>query len=167
MKLQFKFWLRGVACQIESFSAMSADAQVITFEDGWSVIKEKITKFLSNVEGGMTMDHYKIPAREYIAIYKYVYLLLTLRCCWFHCILVCSNSKIFSMAIQRDPFNHSAPLYDKYCLEISTYIKDFVVKALREKRQQNEINVLREWPVRFENHRLVEKGLADMFTYLV
>jgi hypothetical protein len=71
------------------------------------------------------------------------------------------------MAIQRDPFNHSAPLYEKYCLEISSYLKDYVIKALRERRQQNEINFLREWPVRFENHRLVEKGLADMFTYLV
>jgi hypothetical protein len=47
------------------------ESQVITFEDGWAVIKEKITKFISNVEGGMTMDHYKIPAREYIAIYKF------------------------------------------------------------------------------------------------
>jgi hypothetical protein len=71
------------------------------------------------------------------------------------------------MSIQRDPFNWSGALYEKYCSEITTYIQTFVLPSLNEKRQLNSITFLREWPLRFDNHRLVEKGLADMFTYLV
>lgn len=80
---------------------------------------------------------------------------------------LCSCSKIFEMSIQRDPFNWSGALYEKYCSEISAYIQGSVLPSLNEKRQLNSITFLREWPLRFDNHRLVEKGLADMFTYLV
>jgi hypothetical protein len=71
------------------------------------------------------------------------------------------------MSIQRDPYNWSGKLYEKYCLEMGNYTRENVVRALSAARQRNEIAFLREWPTRFENHRLVEKGMADMFIYLV
>jgi hypothetical protein len=71
------------------------------------------------------------------------------------------------MSIQRDPYNWSGKLYEKYCLEMGNYTRENVVRALGAARQRNEIAFLREWPTRFENHRLVEKGMADMFIYLV
>jgi hypothetical protein len=78
-----------------------------------------------------------------------------------------ARSKIFEMSIQRDPYNWSGKLYEKYCLEMGNYTRENVVRALGAARQRNEIAFLREWPTRFENHRLVEKGMADMFIYLV
>lgn len=71
------------------------------------------------------------------------------------------------MSIQRDPYNWSALLYEKYCSEITAYTSSYAVLALEQKKSQNSIIFLREWPVRFENHTLLQKGLADMFTYLV
>lgn len=44
----------------------------IPFDEGWKAIKAKTSKFLENIEGGMTKDTYKIPAKEFVAIYKCV-----------------------------------------------------------------------------------------------
>lgn len=41
------------------------------YASGWAQIKSKVDIFFDNVELGMNVDTFKIPAKEYIAIYEY------------------------------------------------------------------------------------------------
>jgi hypothetical protein len=52
---------------------MAGTNSFIPFDEGWKAIKAKTSKFLENIEGGMTKDSYKIPAKEFVAIYKYTF----------------------------------------------------------------------------------------------
>ena len=63
------------------------------YESGWVQIKSKIDVFFERVEQGMKAENFRIPAKEFIAIYDL----------------------IFELCVQRDPFNFSSKLYDAYC----------------------------------------------------
>ena len=143
-------WLAPCAGGFDSFVRLRSDpavafySTVSQFDEGYARIKHKISAFLANIEGGMNKDSYKIPSSEYIQIYNVV----------------------FDMSIQRDPYNWSAQLYEKYCAEITAHVKSAAGPALEKARLQNPLAFLTEWPTRFEKHRLVEKGLSGMFVYL-
>jgi hypothetical protein len=47
-----------------------ANTTFLPFEENWNLVKAKIVTFLENIEGGMNKDSYKIPAKEFVAVYK-------------------------------------------------------------------------------------------------
>lgn len=47
-----------------------ANSAFLPFEENWNLVKAKIVTFLDNIEGGMNKDSYKIPAKEFVAVYK-------------------------------------------------------------------------------------------------
>eukprot|EP00455_Lapot_gusevi_P043272 TRINITY_DN5238_c0_g1_i4.p1 TRINITY_DN5238_c0_g1~~TRINITY_DN5238_c0_g1_i4.p1 ORF type:complete len:690 (-),score=273.95 TRINITY_DN5238_c0_g1_i4:174-2243(-) len=70
------------------------------------------------------------------------------------------------MSIQRDPYNFSAPLYEKYVQESFNYLTERVCPSLVEAHRQNDVTFLREWMRRWDNQAFVVRGLSNIFTYL-
>jgi len=73
---------------------------------------------------------------------------------------------IFKMCIQREPFNWSEPMYEKYVAAIKDYLNDTVRPALEVSRTQYETEFLKQWVKRWQNQKLVVRGLSKLFMYL-
>ena len=71
------------------------------------------------------------------------------------------------MCIQRDPDNHSEALYNRLSIAVKQYLCEMVMPEMVRARNSNEILFLREWTRRWKYQKMLVKGLAGMFTYLV
>lgn len=74
---------------------------------------------------------------------------------------------IFKMCIQRDPYNWSAEMYERYKRSILLHLQQTVAPKLEEVRKTNfDTPFLKEWKLRWTNHKLIVKGLSRLFMYL-
>jgi len=120
---------------------MSSD-DIIDLEDGWKKVKEDgIEPFLSFIEN-KERDFFK--ARDYVKLYDL----------------------IFKMCIQRDPYNWSEHMYQRYTQSILNYLLEIVRPSFNSACNSYEIAFLREWTTRWKNQKLIVKGLSKLFMYL-
>lgn len=71
------------------------------------------------------------------------------------------------MCIQRDPYNWSEEMYDRYTTAIRQYLVEKVAPALEAAKSQYDAAFLRAWALRWKNQKLVVRGLSKLFMYLV
>lgn len=78
-----------------------------------------------------------------------------------------SPSLIFLMCVQKEPYNWSRELYDRYTHVILDYCLQNMRPQLREAMQQmNDTLLMRIWVDCWRQHRLIVKGLSRLFMYL-
>lgn len=120
---------------------MSSD-DIIDLEDGYKKVKEEgIKPFLNFIETG-ERDFFR--ARDYVKLYDL----------------------IFKMCIQRDPYNWSEQMYQRYTQSILNYLLEKVRPSFNAACNSYEIAFLREWTTRWKNQKLIVKGLSKLFMYL-
>ncbi len=73
---------------------------------------------------------------------------------------------IFKMCIQREPYNWSEAMFERFTQSISDYLNSTVVPALQTSLDQYDIAFLKEWKTRWNNQKLIVQGLAKLFMYL-
>lgn len=111
-------------------------------EDGWKKIySEGFVPFTGMIESKKQKG---FPAKEFVGLYDI----------------------IFAMCIQRDPYNHSEALYEKYSSSIKEYLEGHAANELRNARAQNATVFLNEWQERWTKTTLMVKGLSRLFMYL-
>jgi len=121
---------------------MSGDEPIIELEKGFDMVrKQGIDPFLRLIE---TKDGTALKAKEFISVYDI----------------------IFKMCIQRDPYNWSEQMYQRYEQAITQYLLHTVAPKLNEARTSHDVAFLREWTLRWNNHKLIVKGLSQLFMYL-
>jgi cullin 1 len=115
---------------------------IIELEEGYQRIKrEGIDPFVRLIE---TREREFFKAKDFVALYDL----------------------IFKMCIQREPYNYSAQMYDRYSEAIRDYLRRMVVPQLQEARVQYETTFLRQWVEKWANHQQVVRGLSKLFMYL-
>lgn len=77
------------------------------------------------------------------------------------------RSQIFKMCIQRDPYNWSEAMYERYTHAILDYLNITVKRAFEEAKKGYDVVFLKEWKQRWHNQKLIVKGLSKLFMYLV
>ena len=78
-----------------------------------------------------------------------------------------SRPIVIGQCIQRDPFNWSEAMYEKYTLAIRDYLLNKVKPALAAAKAQSfDVTFLREWKTRWNNQKLIVAGLSKLFMYL-
>jgi len=124
------------------------DGQTISLKDGWKKIYEVGVKpFFDRVEGvdnPEAFDKTSIPQKQYITTYD----------------------TIFSMCIQREPFNFSSPLYQKHSEALTQYFQTSFVPALQKAKEQHGLVFLKEWVKRWRCNKWAVDGMTRMFMYL-
>mmetsp|Transcript_13691 Transcript_13691/g.33492 ORF Transcript_13691/g.33492 Transcript_13691/m.33492 type:complete len:746 (+) Transcript_13691:154-2391(+) len=121
---------------------MADGEQIIQLDEGYAKIKQTgIDPFIRMIE---TKQSEFFKARQFVELYDH----------------------IFRMCIQREPYNWSQDLYDKYTESIQQYLKNTVKPALEKARQTYESAYLREWEIRYRNHTRIVFGLSKLFMYL-
>ena len=122
---------------------MSTGDEIIKLEEGYSKVRsEGIEPFLRYIEEN-NREFFK--AKEFVKLYDL----------------------IFKMCIQRDPYNWSGDMYERYCKSIRDYLKEKVAPNLMQIQKSNfETDFLKEWDKRWNNQRLIVKGLSKLFMYL-
>lgn len=116
--------------------------EIIELEPGYKRVRDEgVQPFLQFIESN---ERQFFKAKEFIKLYDL----------------------IFKMCIQRDPYNWSEEMYERYSREIEQYLKEQVVPALNAAKEQNPITFLKEWEKRWRNQVLIVKGLSKLFMYL-
>jgi cullin 1 len=125
-----------------------ADSQTISLKDGWDrIYKVGVDPFFERVENVDDPDQMKktsIPQQQYILAYD----------------------TIFTMCIQREPYNYSAPLYQKHSEALTRYFKEKAVPALQKAKEQHGLIFLKEWVKRWRCNKWAVDGMTRMFMYL-
>ena len=119
------------------------DDKIILLEDGAKqVLENGVKPFIGFIENS---EREFFKAKDFVNIYDL----------------------IFKMCIQRDPYNHSAEMYEKYKQAVLDHLTNTVAPALEEVRRSNfDTRFLKEWKLRWTNHKLIVKGLSRLFMYL-
>eukprot|EP00486_Rosalina_sp_Unknown_P014281 CAMPEP_0201592754 /NCGR_PEP_ID=MMETSP0190_2-20130828/190558_1 /ASSEMBLY_ACC=CAM_ASM_000263 /TAXON_ID=37353 /ORGANISM="Rosalina sp." /LENGTH=567 /DNA_ID=CAMNT_0048051663 /DNA_START=38 /DNA_END=1739 /DNA_ORIENTATION=- len=125
-----------------------ADSQTISLKDGWDrIFKVGVQPFFERVENVDDPDQMKktsIPQQQYILAYD----------------------TIFTMCIQREPYNYSSPLYQKHSEALTKYFKEKAVPALKKAKEQHGLIYLKEWVKRWRCNKWAVDGMTRMFMYL-
>jgi cullin 1 len=125
-----------------SSSPLSNQDEIIDLDQGFEQVKnEGILPFIKCIED-QQREFFK--AKRFVSLYDL----------------------IFKMCIQREPYNWSEAMYERYTGAISEYLTSTVVPALQRARGQFDIAFLREWKTRWNNQKLIVQGLAKLFMYL-
>eukprot|EP01084_Bolivina_argentea_P311252 538748_1 len=124
------------------------DSQTISLKDGWDrIFKVGVQPFFERVENVDDPDQMKktsIPQQQYILAYD----------------------TIFTMCIQREPYNYSSPLYQKHSEALTKYFKEKAVPALQKAKEQHGLIYLKEWVKRWRCNKWAVDGMTRMFMYL-
>jgi len=120
--------------------------EIIDLEEGYSrVLKQGIQPFIGFIE---------TQEREFFQAKNFVYL----------------YDLIFKMCIQRDPYNWSEQMYERYTSAIHNYLVEKVEPSFQAARKQQgggfDAAFLNEWKQRWTNQKLIVKGLSKLFMYL-
>jgi cullin 1 len=120
--------------------------EIIDLEEGYSrVLKQGIQPFIGFIE---------TQEREFFQAKNFVYL----------------YDLIFKMCIQRDPYNWSEQMYERYTSAIHNYLTEKVEPSFQAARKQQgggfDAAFLNEWKQRWTNQKLIVKGLSKLFMYL-
>ncbi|KAK4264654.1 hypothetical protein QN277_025800 [Acacia crassicarpa] len=113
--------------------------EIIKLEQGWKQLQEGITK-LTNILEGLPNEK-PFTSEEYVKQY----------------------TKIYNMCTQRQPYNYSKELYEKYRETIQEYINSTVLPSLRARYDEF---LLRELVKRWSNHKVMTRWLSGFFHYL-
>eukprot|EP01084_Bolivina_argentea_P311250 538741_1 len=124
------------------------DSQTISLKDGWDrIFKVGVQPFFERVENVDDPDQMKktsIPQQQYILAYD----------------------TIFTMCIQREPYNYSSPLYQKHSEALTRQFKEKFIPALSSKKNESPTIFLKEWEKRWRCNKWNVRGMARMFMYL-
>lgn len=122
--------------------------QTISLKDGWEIIRTIGTQpFFDRVESAddpQKFNKQNIPQEQFTKTYD----------------------TIFQMCIQREPYNYSAPLYQKHTDALTKYFKDVFLPALKEAKSQHRLIFLKEWVKRWRCNKWAVDGMQRMFMYL-
>jgi cullin 1 len=120
----------------------NTDDDIIKFDEGYAkVYNTGIKPFLTLIEDEKR-EFFK--AKEFVELYDL----------------------IFKMCIQRDPYNHSEPMYEKYKEAIKHYLLEKVTEGFEKVKNSHETAFLKEWTMRWKKQTLVVKGMSKLFMYL-
>jgi len=120
----------------------TAQEDIIQLEDGYrQIYSEGIEPFLRFIE---QQEREFFKAKDFVKLYDL----------------------IFKMCIQRDPYNWSESMYERYTHAILNYLLQKVTPALQRVQSQYDTAFLKEWTLRWNHHKLIVKGLSKLFMYL-
>jgi cullin 1 len=71
------------------------------------------------------------------------------------------------MCIQRDPYNWTEAMYERYTHSILDYLIAKVAPKMTSASDQYDVAFLKEWKTRWANQKLIVKGFSKLFMYLV
>jgi len=126
----------------------NAENQTISLKDGWDRInKLGVQPFfdrVENVDDEGKLEQTSIPQQQYIATYD----------------------TIFTMCIQREPYNYSSPLYQKHSEALTKQYKEKFIPALMKVKGEPGVVFLKEWVKRWRCNKWAVDGMTRMFMYL-
>jgi cullin 1 len=125
----------------------TTEQQVIEMEDGWSTIVEVgITPFFERVETleQAKFSHKNIPRDQFLRTYD----------------------TIFTMCIQREPYNFSERLYNKHTESLTQYFKERFIPTLSKAQGLHGVAFLKAWVKRWRCCQAAVDGMCRMFMYL-
>eukprot|EP00823_Brevimastigomonas_motovehiculus_P008277 TRINITY_DN7560_c0_g1_i1.p1 TRINITY_DN7560_c0_g1~~TRINITY_DN7560_c0_g1_i1.p1 ORF type:complete len:748 (-),score=168.05 TRINITY_DN7560_c0_g1_i1:227-2470(-) len=121
---------------------VASTEDIVKLQDGCRDIQERgiepFIKLIENQKGSF------FKAKEFVNLYD----------------------KVFKMCIQRDPYNHTEAMYEKYKTSIQEYLTKIVDIRLTEVAKGSDIAFLKEWTIRWANQKLLVRGLSKLFMYL-
>eukprot|EP01084_Bolivina_argentea_P308295 533060_1 len=104
-----------------------AENQMISLKEGWDrIYKLGVQPFFDRVENIDVEDNLEltaIPQQQYIASYD----------------------TIFTMCIQREPYNYSSPLYQKHSEALTKQYREKIIPALTKDKGEPGVVFLKEW----------------------
>lgn len=113
----------------------------INFDSHFAQVKERaIKRLITILNEGIGKDTSPFSAVEYGEVYDLMY-------------EICTSDA-----------NHTAPLYEKHGLVFKDYLTGYVVGKLKTAAGKGEL--LREFLLRWENNKIMNKWLIKFFTYL-
>lgn len=119
-----------------------SDENIIDLETGYKEVHDNgVAPFLNFIEKN---ERQFFKAKDFVNLYD----------------------KIFKMCIQRDPYNWSEQMYERYTAEIQNYLTDTVQPSMNMICNKNDTLFLKEWTSRWRNQKLIVKGLSKLFMYL-
>eukprot|EP00485_Elphidium_margaritaceum_P002331 CAMPEP_0202686960 /NCGR_PEP_ID=MMETSP1385-20130828/2697_1 /ASSEMBLY_ACC=CAM_ASM_000861 /TAXON_ID=933848 /ORGANISM="Elphidium margaritaceum" /LENGTH=767 /DNA_ID=CAMNT_0049341651 /DNA_START=114 /DNA_END=2417 /DNA_ORIENTATION=+ len=125
-----------------------AENQTISLKDGWDrIYKLGVQPFferVENVDDEGKLEQTSIPQQQYIATYD----------------------TIFTMCIQREPYNYSSPLYQKHSEALTKQYKEKFIPALTKVKGEPGVIFLKEWVKRWRCNKWAVDGMTRMFMYL-
>ncbi|KAI3833323.1 hypothetical protein MKW98_006422 [Papaver atlanticum] len=107
---------------------------MIELEEGWSTIQNQIANLINIIEG--------VPGSPMDASI---------------------HSTVYTMCTQRDPFDYSEDLYERYKGVYNDYLSCKVLPAIQEK---NDVSMLQEFVKRWANHKVMVSKLCRFFNFL-
>eukprot|EP00484_Ammonia_sp_Unknown_P001425 CAMPEP_0197020740 /NCGR_PEP_ID=MMETSP1384-20130603/1612_1 /TAXON_ID=29189 /ORGANISM="Ammonia sp." /LENGTH=764 /DNA_ID=CAMNT_0042448425 /DNA_START=104 /DNA_END=2398 /DNA_ORIENTATION=+ len=129
-------------------SKADAENQTISLKDGWDrIYKLGVQPFferVENVDDEGKLEQTSIPQQQYIATYD----------------------TIFTMCIQREPYNYSSPLYQKHSEALTKQYKEKFIPALSKVKGEPGVVFLKEWVKRWRCNKWAVDGMTRMFMYL-
>jgi len=129
-------------------SKPDAENQTISLKDGWDrIYKLGVQPFfdrVENVDDEGKLEQTSIPQQQYIATYD----------------------TIFTMCIQREPYNYSSPLYQKHSEALTRQYKEKFIPALTKVKGEPGVVFLKEWVKRWRCNKWAVDGMTRMFMYL-
>ncbi|QDZ21749.1 cullin [Chloropicon primus] len=114
------------------------DREIIELQPGWEKCRMYINKLIAFLE---KETESAFTSEEYMSFYTIVY----------------------NMCTQKNPYDFSQELYQRYRDSFTGYISERVAPALQEK---NGEAMLHELTMRWENHKLMVRLLSRIFKYL-
>ena len=120
------------------------DKAILLFDEHFPIIESAgIVPAINLIEEGESKNSFK--ASEYIKIYDL----------------------IFQMSIQREPYNYSKNMYEKYSDAIRDYCRNQHKTALTEAKNSGQpLTLLKTWGKRWEKQKLAVMATARLFQYL-
>jgi len=125
----------------------TTEQQVIELEDGWRIISEVgIAPFFDRVETleQASFSHKNIPRHQFVRTYD----------------------TIFTMCIQREPFNFSEQLFNKHTESLTTYFNTRFIPTLSRAQDLHGVAFLKAWVKRWRCCICAVEGMKRMFMYL-
>jgi len=126
---------------------MKADQDIILLEPGWQTVEDVgIKPFFKRVENLSAADFtkQKMPLVQYLQTYD----------------------TIFTMCIQREPYNFSENLYERHSKALRDYFENVFVEKLNKAQSQHYVAFLQEWVRRWRSCLWAVGGMSRMFMYL-
>jgi len=123
------------------------EPQIIRLNEGWHRVNEVgIKPFFERVESLSTENFTKrsLPQNEFMETYD----------------------TIFTMCIQREPYNFSENLYEKHSQALKKYYEQRFEPKLTAAQQNHGVAFLREWVRRWQCCGWAVDGMKRMFMYL-
>ncbi|KAI3885925.1 hypothetical protein MKW92_005327 [Papaver armeniacum] len=107
----------------------------IELEEGWAIILNQIRKMVNIIEG--------VPESPMDGTI---------------------HATIYTMCTERDPFDYSKDLYERYQGVYNDYLSCRVLPAIQQK--QDDVSMLQEFAKRWANHKVMVSKLCRFFDYL-